>query len=693
MKSFKNLKIRTRLLLFRGIIILIYILLILFVVIQFTRINPILNQQIPQSLNQVQQSSKLDETAQFIRYYDEVLTQSARNYAFTGDQKWLDRYNENIPKLDDKINYAIDNGSQEDVKLFSDVDNSNQALIKMEVASQNAVKSGQKDQAVAILESAEYAQQKAIYAGALQKYAENRGAQYDDAIAASTTQINLATLQIHSVINQTIIIGLAIALILILVLILIGRYITISISRPIEILRLTIDKIAQGNLNQKIEVTSFDEIGSLALDFNTMVQAIKESRADIDKKVAEQTKDIAERESFVNEQRKAILNVLEDVEEEKNLTSKEKDKINTILHSIGDGVFVIDNQYKIILFNHIASEISGFSIKEALNNRYDKILKFIDEKTNKANDVFIKKSITSGQITSMANHTVLVRKDKTRVPVADSAAPLKDKTDKIIGCVVVFRDVTRERQIDQAKTDFVSVASHQLRTPLTAIKWYIEMLQTDKNHSLDEDQKGYVKEIYQGSQRLVTLVNDLLNIARIETGRLKIEPELISLPDFIHDIIKETEPLAKNKNCQIVYEKCKVSVPKILLDPTLIRQVFLNLITNAIHYSKNNSKILVSLKKEENKVILLVKDTGIGIPKPEQPKIFDRFFRASNASRQVATGTGLGLYISKLIVDNSGGKIWFESVENKGTTFFVSIPLKGMEQKKGEKTLEETPKE
>lgn len=473
----------------------------------------------------------------------------------------------------------------------------------------------------------------------------------------------------------------------ILAFILISFLVSKRISRPIEELSEDTEIIKKGNLDYKVGRNTKDEVGELSRNFDQMVASIKASRAEVDQKVLAQTKDIQEKQTDMENQQKAILNILEDVEEEKNNVSREKDKINAILYSIGDGVFVTDKNLNIVMYNQIASQISGFSPEEAMGKKYSDILKFIYEKDGKINDAFIKKAIETGQITEMANHTLLIKKDGSKISVADSAAPLKDGRGEISGCVVVFRDITREREIDQAKTDFVSVASHQLRTPLTAIKWYIEMLLSDKTKLTEQQQKDYMQEVSKGSQRLVTLVNDLLNITRIETGRLKIETKPIDLIAYINDIIKETKPLADSRQCQLVFEKPKSVLPAIPLDTTLIRQVYLNLITNAIHYSPPENKIVISLNKDHENIIFSVKDSGIGIPKEEQPKIFGRFFRASNASKTIASGTGLGLYISKLIIESSNGKIWFESVENKGTTFFASIPIVGMKNKKGERSL------
>ena len=238
------------------------------------------------------------------------------------------------------------------------------------------------------------------------------------------------------------------------------------------------------------------------------------------------------------------------------------------------------------------------------------------------------------------------------------------------------------------KTEFVSVASHQLRTPLGAIKLFTEMLVKKGEKTFDKKQKDYLDNIYQSTQRMVKLVNDLLNVSRIETGRLKIEPESIQMEDFIQSVIDEVEPLAKESKCHITFIKPKPKLQKIGIDYTLMRQVIYNFITNSIRYSsKKQCDIIVTLEQKGDSYITSVKDNGIGIPKKIQSRIFEKFFRADNARKVETEGSGLGMYVAKMIVEASGGKVWFESQENKGSTFHASLPSKGMKKKDGEKGL------
>jgi len=458
------------------------------------------------------------------------------------------------------------------------------------------------------------------------------------------------------------------------------------VIKPIKKLHQGIEIIEQGNLNYKVGTQSKDEIGQLSQAFDKMTESIKKSRAEVDIRVDRQTKEITLNSKKLADQQKAILNILEDVEEEKELTAKERDKINTILYSIGDGVFVVDKNLKITMFNQVAADISGFSVKEAQGKKYSDILKFIFEDTKQVNDKFIKEAMQTGEIQEMANHTLLITKDKKEVPVADSVAPLKNKKGEVIGCVVVFRDVTRERAVDQAKTEFVSLTSHQLRTPLSAINWYAEMLLAGDAGKVTDEQKKYLEEIYQGNQRMVELVNALLNVSRLELGTFAIDPKKIDLIKIAKSAIDELKPQI-NKKEQNIKTNIADDLSEVVVDSKLVRIIFQNLLSNAVKYTPEKGKIGLKMEKLEDDLLIQITDNGMGIPKAQQSRMFEKLFRADNVREKDTEGTGLGLYIIKSILDNTDGKIWFESVEGKGTTFSFTIPLSGMKKKKGNKEL------
>lgn len=224
----------------------------------------------------------------------------------------------------------------------------------------------------------------------------------------------------------------------------------------------------------------------------------------------------------------------------------------------------------------------------------------------------------------------------------------------IIGHFVV-RSVARIAQANQMKSEFVSIASHQLRTPLTALKWATEKLSSPN-----------AEIIKTSTQQMLKLVNDLLNTAHIGQGKLILQKEKFDVQDLIKKIIKESEALAKTKDIKILSNQNKL---KIFADRAKIKIVLENLINNAVHYNKKYGKIIINIKNN----IVSIQDNGVGIPKAQQKQVFEKFFRANNALRYKTQGTGLGLYIAKAIIEAHQGKIWFKSQENKGTIFFVKL--------------------
>lgn len=265
--------------------------------------------------------------------------------------------------------------------------------------------------------------------------------------------------------------------------------------------------------------------------------------------------------------------------------------------------------------------------------------------------------------------------------------PYRDENGNIIGIIGFAIDVTERQRIDRMKSEFVALASHQLRTPLTAIRWIIERLTkvNGKMGKLSKKQRDYLDKVYDSNMRMLQLVQDLLNVSRLEEGNLRVEPRPRQFEDIIAAVIEENKDLAAKRQCGLYFEKPKEKLPMIPLDESLVRQVVGNLLVNAIRYSDPCAQVKIKLEKIAEDYLLAVVDNGIGIPSNEQSRIFTKFFRADRARKMHTEGSGLGLYIVKMIVELSGGKIWFESEENKGTTFYISWPAKGMGERDGGK--------
>ncbi|MFZ2886802.1 MAG: PAS domain-containing sensor histidine kinase [Minisyncoccia bacterium] len=249
----------------------------------------------------------------------------------------------------------------------------------------------------------------------------------------------------------------------------------------------------------------------------------------------------------------------------------------------------------------------------------------------------------------------------------------KGKLASIHGAV---HDVTKEMEVDRAKSEFVSLASHQLKTPLTSINWLSEMLLREGGEPLSPKQLEYVRSIKGSSQQMVEMVNDLLNMSRIELGTLAMTIEEFDINDLVREVIAEQQHAAELK--KVTIKLTTDQFPKLKADRKLVRMILQNLLSNAIKYSRDGGTVEYELSPtsgSKEAVFLRVKDSGIGIPKEEQGKIFERLYRANNAQKSIPDGTGLGLYVVKIILARAGGGITFESVEGTGTTFFASIPM------------------
>jgi len=259
--------------------------------------------------------------------------------------------------------------------------------------------------------------------------------------------------------------------------------------------------------------------------------------------------------------------------------------------------------------------------------------------------------------------------------------------DEITGAVIIFRDASEEKHIDRAKSEFVSFASHQLRTPLSSVNWYTEILLGEDVGKVNDEQRNCLEEIYHASQKMVGLVNTFLNVSRIELGKMAIEPELTDLPEMINNAVAEMAPPIKEKSLT-VNKHFNAEVPAVRVDKKLMHVVFHNLISNAIKYSPEGQEINLFLDLHGSNFIFKIADNGYGIPKAEQEKIFGKAFRANNIVDKGIDGHGFGLYIVKSIIKGTGGEIWFESKENCGATFYVTLPLEGMSKRDGKSILD-----
>lgn len=264
----------------------------------------------------------------------------------------------------------------------------------------------------------------------------------------------------------------------------------------------------------------------------------------------------------------------------------------------------------------------------------------------------------------------LVRKDQSIIWVDGVGTNLL--SDPTVSSVILnYRDVTERIKLDESKTEFVSLSAHQLRGPVATIRWYTESLMKAK--AFPANLEGNLTEIYKSILSMNDAINLLLNVSRFELGTVEIKGAPVNLRGVVMDVLSEQEKFIKDRDIKVT-NSTKVKIPDIIGDVDLIKIILENLIGNAIKYTPKGGKINVSLTPQEDNILFKIKDSGIGIPIKDQPKIFTKLFRGSNVKKLEPRGLGLGLYLIKLVVDLKGGSIWFESEEDKGTTFFVEFP-------------------
>ena len=248
--------------------------------------------------------------------------------------------------------------------------------------------------------------------------------------------------------------------------------------------------------------------------------------------------------------------------------------------------------------------------------------------------------------------------------------------------LLVRRDLELSRaneklqKLDEIKSNFISVVAHQLRTPLSGVKWTLSMLLNGDMGPLNNDQKIFLIKSYESNTRMITLVNDMLVTDRIQSGKVHYGFEHIDIINLLDNVLFEISPQASKKNISIKYKNKFENLPQAYVDPETMRAVLQNLMENAIKYTIEGGKIEIDVKKENDYLVVSIADNGIGIPKDQVKDVFTRFIRARNAIKQETDGSGLGLYIAKTMVEKNSGTIWFESVEGKGSTFYFTVPLR-----------------
>jgi PAS domain S-box-containing protein len=427
----------------------------------------------------------------------------------------------------------------------------------------------------------------------------------------------------------------------------IGFLLARSLTEPIRSLTTKVRHLSPGTWNFKASVRTGDEVEMLDRTVADLAGRLKAVYDHLEKEVADRTTKLKEQYALDR----------------------------AVLESVGQGVICTDHDARIVAANPAALSMMGMDAASVLGKRAKSVLPLRTHPSGKGSEEhFIERCLrTRKEVRSTPEeHANLDRRDGTVLPVLVLVAPLVvGKT--LRGTVAVLQDMSQERQIEYLKSEFISLASHQLRTPLSSLRWYSELLR-EREKDLSADQRDYVREIASATNRMLNLLNALLHAARLEDREM--EPHFADID--LREIVRASADEAKRSAAERGIA-CTVKLPpsavRCTTDATLLGVILQNLLSNATKYTPKGKALRVELRHKGRHAEIMICDEGMGIPAHEAHRVFQKFFRATNVRQADTDGSGLGLYISKSIADRLGGTMQFQSEEGKGSTFTVSIPL------------------
>ncbi|MGK4105873.1 cell wall metabolism sensor histidine kinase WalK [Limosilactobacillus vaginalis] len=434
---------------------------------------------------------------------------------------------------------------------------------------------------------------------------------------------------VYANINSITLIYLSAALITIVIGLLLAIIISQEITRPIEEMRKQTLRIARGDFSGQVRVMGNDELGQLA---------------------------------------GAVNNLSVRVEEAQESSDSERRRLDSVLSHMSDGVLATDRRGNVTIVNNMALQLLGVEHDDEL------IGKSIIDVLDIRHDYTVRQLVNSEQkemILDMSN-------SGSNLILNAYFSPIQRESGFVSGLVCVLHDVTSQQKEEQERKEFVSNVSHELRTPLTSVKSYVEAL-SDGAWQDKEIAPQFLKVVQDETERMIRMINDLLSLSRMDAGTTKLNLEYVNINELFNYILnrfdmiikKEEDPKKKKYTIERFFTKKDLWVE---IDTDKFTQVIDNIMNNAIKYSPDGGVITARLLETHNHVIMSISDQGLGIPRKDLSHIFDRFFRVDKARSRKQGGTGLGLAISKEVVNMLGGQIWVDSVEGKGSTFYISLP-------------------
>ena len=396
------------------------------------------------------------------------------------------------------------------------------------------------------------------------------------------------------------------------------------------------------------------EIIGYFISFSDITE-VKELQEKLEEKVRERTKELKESE-------KILIKTLNEVEAARSEIEEERRKTVAAFTNIQDGLLIFNHSAYLSLINPQAENILDVKREQVLGKHIFKLNPF--EKFRPLVSLF------GPEIKSISKKEILLN----GLVVEVSSIPMMIKGEKA-GSLIVLRDITREKMVEKTKAEFVTLAAHQLRTPTSAIKWSLRMLLDGDRGEITPDQKEAIEKTYKTNDRVIYLINNLLNADKAEDGKYISETKLSSIEEVINLAIEEKKEEIERKKINLKIKK-EEKIPMVMLDTDGIRLAIDNFLDNAVRYTSSNGNITIYLWVREKELEVHFEDNGMGVPLSQQSKLFTKFFRGSNIMKVDTEGSGLGLFIAKNIIEAHGGRTWFQTQEGKGSIFSFSLPIK-----------------
>ncbi|MDD3646116.1 MAG: ATP-binding protein [Candidatus Gracilibacteria bacterium] len=423
------------------------------------------------------------------------------------------------------------------------------------------------------------------------------------------------------------------------------------VTRPLEKLETVANEVKNGNLDIEVELEKTgDEIELLTSAFKEMLYKVRETDKEIRKQVLKQTRKIIDHQT------------------ETERLNMELEKFKQAVDNASDYITILDWNANIIYVNKSFQKDLGYTFDEIINQKACEVCRK-PSGGKKINNTW---SELREKKEPVVREFILIKKDGSKIVSEAYITPILNEKGKVIFYLLVEHDITKEKEVEQMKAEFLSIASHELRTPMTVIKGYSALLLEERFGKINEDQRKYLDTIKNNSSNLIHIVNDMLDIGKLEADKMEINYEEFNLKEFIDEMTNYFTPMFTNKKIKLNGS----SVASIInTDKGKLNQVLTNLVGNAFKFTPENGKVEIKVEKEGEKMKFSVKDSGIGIKKDDISKLFIKFSQIDSHLQREVSGTGLGLVICKLIVEKLGGTIGVESVEGKGSTFFFYLPV------------------